>query len=82
MPSTTVKVPQTVMVDVEVEHKFAPGDVVFHKWCPEEPDEEIVSVQQYRDLEALMYYFKPRPGGTPYGRGVEFVDKNYLKARP
>lgn len=87
MPSTTVKVKRTILVDVEVEHKFRPGDVVFPILTPEERDEKIIGVYQYvttggTPTDGLMYRFEPRPGGSPYGRSSAWVDKHYMKARP
>lgn len=81
MYTTTVKVPQTLLVDVEVQHKFKVGDVIFETERPEEPDEIITGIQQYQDTEHVMYYFQGNRRRDAYGRSAEWVDKHYSKAR-
>lgn len=82
MYTTTVKVPQTVLVDVEVQHKFKVGDVIFQTERPEEPDEIISGVHQYENYDQVMYYFQGKRRRDEYGRSAVWVDKHYSKARP
>ena len=80
MPSTTVQIAQTVLVDVEVEHKFEVGDVIFPWRTPEDPNEVITGIHQYENTDQVMYYFQGNRWRDQYGRSAEWVDRNYMKA--
>ena len=79
MHTTTVKVPMvvTVIEDIEVEHKFMSGDVIFDTLFPENADEEIVAVKQWKDTDQLVYVFRGRK--SYYQRSTSYVDERYSK---
>lgn len=77
MPSTKIKVTKPIEVEVEVEHKFAPGDRIFEVKYPEYCDEVVWKVESDGISEYLYYVFGDED--YSYRRGVQYVDPMYAK---
>lgn len=79
MPSTKIKVMKPIEVEVEVEHKFAPGDRIFEVKYPEYCDEVVWRVESDGMFNSENLYYVFGDEDYSYRRAVPFVDPVYAK---
>ena len=79
MHTTTIKVKRPIEVEVEVEHKFAPGDRIFEVRYPEYCDEVVWKVESDGMFNSECLYYVFGDDEYSYRRGVAYVDPVYAK---